>query len=451
MTVSTRLCMLLSIALIWTFSSRIANSQTETSQHAPPGTYVLNLAALRSIDSKSLENGQPIFVTHHSVSNDPGGGIFVWEAELNYKWPPEPDDPSVYPNSRAGDNNGTIIRPDDVSADQPGRWVRQAYLDQGSKMVNVNWFGARPDLPDFDNAPAIQAAHDTLPIMTFNVGPAPSGRHIRPGTVQLGAGTYWIGTTLYQSSRTTLTGKGMQTSTLAAMVGRFDDPTPGAETWMVRWEKPPEVTPNNNFYCRLENLGVIGSAALNNHENRSVSGVQIQGAQGSWMRDVSFHSFAKRGTDCQVSILGTCWFADVREGPVVDLAGGPGYQFGNLSIEHGNPTGKFMDPETKLPIAALRIRNMDVASFEQVQFEGSQVACSMVNCRGLTFNAVVNNRSGLQDSYTFYIQGDSYSNQFLKKFFYLGGKTDDFQIYDNSLIAIRDQKSGEIYQKVITK
>lgn len=410
-----------------------------------------DLAALRAMKVQEIASGTTVLVAHHSVSGDPGGGMFTWEAGLDYTWPPEPDDPSIYPGHREGDNNGTIIRPDGISAGEPGRWVRRDFRELGSRIVRADWFGTRPDRPEFDNAPAIQAAHDSLPILTFNVGPAPSGRHIRPGTVRLGAGIYTIGETILQSSRTTLAGEGPESTILLAMAGKFDDPQPDAEKWMVLWELPPTVTLNNNFFCRLETLGVLGNAPLAGDGNRSVSGVKIQGAQGSWMRDVTIREVAKRGTDCQVSILGMCWFADARQGPLVDLSGGPGYQFGNLSIEHVNLEGKHIDPETGLPIAALRIRHMDVARFGQLQFEGSPVNCSIVHGRHLVFETVLVNRAVGQTSHTFYIQGDSYANRFLQPFYYLGGPPDDHKIRDNSLIAIRDRTTGEIYEKVVGK
>ena len=445
MTAPLRHSLLLSLTLA---AAAFCRADDESGTFLP---HVESLAALRALDPQNARSGEPVHVAHHTHPGDPGGGTFVWQPDLDYQWPPEPDNPEVYPGHRPGDNNGTVIRPDKIPPGRPGRWVRRVYLASGPRLVRPDWFGARPNQPDFDSAPAIQAAHDSLPIVTFGVGPAPTGRHIRPGAVRLGAGDYSIGGTLYQSSRTSLSGEGSDITSISAMVGKFDDPAPGAETWMVRWELPENVSLNNNFNCRLEDVSIRGNAPLSSSANRSVSGVRIQGAQGSWMRDVIFYRFAKRGTDCAVSILGSCWFADAREGPLIDLSGGPGYQFGNLSIEHVNPEGKHIDQETGLPVAALRIRNVILANFQQVQFETSPVNCSIVDGRHLTFNAVIVNRSGAPGTRTFHIQGDSYNNRFREHFYYLGGKADDFRIYNDSIIAKRDDATGEIYDKVILK
>jgi hypothetical protein len=61
-----------------------------------------------------------VVVKGYGSAGDGGGGIFLWNDA-----------------STLADNDGTIIRPNDVAAASPGRWIR---LYSGP--VNVRWFGA---------------------------------------------------------------------------------------------------------------------------------------------------------------------------------------------------------------------------------------------------------------------------------------------------------------------
>lgn len=72
------------------------------------------------------------------AAHDGGGGVFCWD------------------HAATTENNGTLIRPNDVSSGSAGRW-RRLY----SGRINVKWFGARGDGTTDDRAPiqeAIQAA-----------------------------------------------------------------------------------------------------------------------------------------------------------------------------------------------------------------------------------------------------------------------------------------------------
>ena len=79
--------------------------------------WIDNLAGLRAMAHATTA---PVVVKGYVSAGDGGGGIFLWND-----------------TSTLADNDGTIIRPNDVAATSPGRWIR---LYTGP--VNVRWFGA---------------------------------------------------------------------------------------------------------------------------------------------------------------------------------------------------------------------------------------------------------------------------------------------------------------------
>jgi hypothetical protein len=96
-----------------------------------------NYAALRAIATKPGGPGAHcVFVLGHTQEGDGGGGIFVWDETL----------PLVQ------DNGGTVIKPNDRSPGEPGRWKRMF-----SNIVDVRWFGASPD-PNVDSTSGVVAA-----------------------------------------------------------------------------------------------------------------------------------------------------------------------------------------------------------------------------------------------------------------------------------------------------
>ncbi len=84
---------------------------------------------------------------------DGGGGIFCWDYNATTE------------------NNGTIIRPTDVSATLPGRW-RRLY----SGPVNVKWFGAT-GLGASDDRAAIQQVIDLVSAQGGGVVYLPAGNY----------------------------------------------------------------------------------------------------------------------------------------------------------------------------------------------------------------------------------------------------------------------------------
>ncbi len=66
-----------------------------------------SLSELRSVDDPHDLADMDIVVLNHHSENDRGGGTFRWAA-----------------NSREHDDNAIFIRPDNVTADQPGRFQR---------------------------------------------------------------------------------------------------------------------------------------------------------------------------------------------------------------------------------------------------------------------------------------------------------------------------------------
>jgi hypothetical protein len=79
--------------------------------------WVDNLANLRAMAHATT--APVVVVEGYSTGGDGGGGMFLWNA-----------------TSTLTDNDGTIVRPNDVAAASPGRWIR---LYSGP--VNVRWFG----------------------------------------------------------------------------------------------------------------------------------------------------------------------------------------------------------------------------------------------------------------------------------------------------------------------
>ena len=80
--------------------------------------WVDNLTNLRAMAHGAT--APVVVVEGYGTAGDGGGGIFLWNA-----------------TSKLTDNDGTIVRPNDVPAASPGRWIR---LYSGP--VNVRWFGA---------------------------------------------------------------------------------------------------------------------------------------------------------------------------------------------------------------------------------------------------------------------------------------------------------------------
>lgn len=96
-----------------------------------PARTVASIAELRALTATN----RPVQVLGYYAAGDDGGGLFVWKAA-----------------STAEDNGGTVIRPDSVSAGDPGRWERIL-----GPFVTPQMFGARADGVTDDSA-AIQAA-----------------------------------------------------------------------------------------------------------------------------------------------------------------------------------------------------------------------------------------------------------------------------------------------------
>jgi hypothetical protein len=412
-----------------------------------PINTVLNIAALRALSISGVADGDVVYVAHHSLSIDQGGGEFIWESTF------------VGTGSDATfnittidkfDNNGTFIKPNSITAPAPGRWRRIESVNTPNVM-KADWFGAISNGSTTDSRAAIQAAFDSLPLGNFNLpqdatGKTPSGRFIRVGTVELSGGTYYLGGTIYLTCYSRIRGQGKQISNLSALTGAF--PLGNGEKFMVQFERPSSISDNNSFSTICENLSIAGNQAFN---NGGVSALSIFGAQGSWVKDVNIIEVGIRGLEARgIPILGSCWFANCNRGPMLDFSGGPGTLSGNLSIEHVNQGGINIDPDTNLPYAALSIKNADLAHFDQLQFEGGPVDISIVNSRSITIRRLITNvgtpPSQLVNgfpTYGVYIKGDSYSNV-IPRWWNLGGVPHARPYWDDSAIAQQLNQVGKI-------
>ena len=106
-------------------TSRVTDSDPGTEEaeiaSALAGTTVNWVDKLASLRAMTHATSAPVVVVEgYGSAGDGGGGIFLWNSA-----------------STLADNDGTIIRPNDVVATSAGRWIR---LYTGP--VNVRWFGA---------------------------------------------------------------------------------------------------------------------------------------------------------------------------------------------------------------------------------------------------------------------------------------------------------------------
>lgn len=405
-----------------------------------------DLVDLRLLPVAGISEGEVVGVSHHSLVIDQGGGDFVWDPSFVGT----ADDSKESDGIRITkyDDNGTFIKPDKVEGPAPGRWRRIEALGNPS-MLQARWFGAvsypsqkSSSKHAFDSHAAIQSALDALPIVTLNVARTPSGRFIRVGMVELSGGNTYIGETLRITCCCTLRGQGKGFTYLYAKFGAF--PLSEGEKWMIQFEKPDEVSANNCFNTCCEDFTIYG---LSSDDNGGCSGLSIFGAQGSHVKDMDIQQTGIRGVLCDgISIVGECWFANCLRGPLLDFrgGGGPGQQFGNLSIEHCNQAGLHIDPDNGLPYAALKIKDVSLCHFQQLQFEASPVNISIINGRGVKIDSLLANvaRPGME-SYGVHVSGDSYRLS-IPEWFNLGGEPHTHPYTDDSIIAQAMGTAGEV-------
>jgi hypothetical protein len=100
-------------------------------------TDVGTIADLRALAAPTSGNPARLILGYGAAA-DGGGGIFIWHAsELGPQLGMSP----------TGDDGGTIIKPNSLTASQPGRWKR---LYSGP--LSVKWFGAKGDGVNNDGA-----------------------------------------------------------------------------------------------------------------------------------------------------------------------------------------------------------------------------------------------------------------------------------------------------------
>lgn len=395
-----------------------------------------DLTELRELPIAGIADGDVIYVAHHSMSIDQGGGLFTWDPRFVGTTDDTPESDGI--RLTRFDDGGTFIKPATLEGAVPGRWRRVEAMENPSVM-RARWFGAvayprgiADAKSGYDSHRAIQAAADALPIVTFNCPRTSSGRYIRVGMVELPTGDLFLGDTLRITCRCTIRGQGKGFTHVFAKDSAF--PLEKGEKWMIAFEKPDVVNANNCFNTCCEDLSLYG---LSENNNEGCSGLWIFGAQGSHVKNVDILRTGVRGILCDgIPMIGECWIADCVRGPLVEFhgMGGPGQQFGNLSIEHCNPQGTHIDPDNGLPYAALKIMDTLMCRFQQLQFEASPVDICIVNGRGITIDRLLANVGPTTNSYGVRITGDSYGNS-IPDWYYLGGVPHTHPYQDHSLIA----------------
>jgi hypothetical protein len=129
--------------------------------------WVNTMEALQAINTSNIADCSPAILDGFVAANDGGGGMFVWRATSTEK-----------------ENGGTVVRPNSIRGQNPGRWVR---LYDGA--INVRWFGA--GLGAADDAPFVQQAIETA----IHVGVP--GSNSFGSTVYFPAGNYNVQQPIY--------------------------------------------------------------------------------------------------------------------------------------------------------------------------------------------------------------------------------------------------------------
>lgn len=143
-------------------------------------SFVPNLAALRNLQDGTRA---VVLVLGHDAANDGGMRWVQWDA-----------------NSVANDDNATVIRPNAIAVDAPGRW-----LVSFSGPINVYWFGAKADNSTI-NTVAIQAAIDFAAAQPYGA------------TVFFPRGIYLTDDRLFAKSNVKMVGEQYRTSIIRTAV-----------------------------------------------------------------------------------------------------------------------------------------------------------------------------------------------------------------------------------------
>ena len=367
------------------------------------------ISDLKSLDITSNINypeNTVIEVLGYWAAHDGGGGKFRLQRSSG--------------NSLASDNSGTVIAPTDnpntgIDESTLGRWIR--ICDPG--VVNVLWFGARPDSDSspnsahFDSLPAIRKAFESLTII--NSIPDESGNPGRVGVLYFpkvnyktpnGATeqqpsrwttTYFISDTLIVSQRVTIRGDGYSNSAIRFLNGAA--PNSSLEKFVLYFARGGDDGPagNTTFECGVEKISILGSPDGN---DLGSSGVFMDPAQMSFIRDAQITYVGLRG------IVGAPYTIEnvslgARRGPGLDvnndqpgLLGQPiggsdtKVHVSNLFIGNVDEQLLQIDPSTNEYYPAIRLKNCNQFICADLRAERCVKLLHAESCDSLVINSV---------------------------------------------------------------
>lgn len=152
-----------------------------------PTIGLFSLLELRAFPVADCFDDKAVLLACHTDAADTGGGLFVWRST---------DD--------RDDNDGTVILPAGYTG--AGRWVRLDSLYSKS-YVDVTWFGAKSNVPGFDNAPAFNAAIQSLPLYASEDQVINNG-FMRRGQCFVPSGNWYVNDTVVASGGMWIRGEG---------------------------------------------------------------------------------------------------------------------------------------------------------------------------------------------------------------------------------------------------
>jgi hypothetical protein len=434
-----------------------------------------NLQALREFSFSTLDVSV-VSVASHTTLGDPGGGIWIWDDAFigvasDNDWD-DPENPGGVPllvpvTISTVDDNGTFVKPNHISSSDPGRWRRVEAL-QNRERVKVSWFNADPIGTTFASA-AIQAAHDALPIGTYGAPrrvhnledgsdtPAAAFKYLRRGTLELSSrAVYLLDDPLEISGFVIIEGNDARLelgNSVCVLSTPATAPNYGAaseEKFYIRFSKPFAIGYNNCFNTGIRNLVLLGMAE--SRGNTAASGIFVFGAQLSVFHNVSSRDFGFRSlVNIAVNMTGGCWIEGAMRGPNIDFTGGPGNTHEQLSIEHCNKFGLYIDPDTSRPYAALKLKNASKQIFTQIQFEYNPIDVEVISSQDIIvqrhYTSPIGGTVNGYPTYGVYFSGDSYNWQWPNLVHLDEGTQHLYSRWDGSLIAIGLGKQGLIVDR----
>lgn len=371
---------------------------------------VPTIADLKQTDitsSTSYPDNTVIKILGYWAPNDGGGGEFRLQR--------------LGTGTLASDNTGTIIAPDDItsttSVDEStlGRWIR--ICDPG--VVNVLWFGARPDAnlsssaTHYDSLASIRKAFESLPkinsandesgepghtgVLYFPKIAYPSLNGTNEANYNRWRTTYYVSDTLVVSQRITIRGDGFSNSAIRFLNGVAESSS--TEKFVLYFARGGDSGPagNTTFECGVERISIMGSP---DGLDAGSSGIFMDPAQMSFIRDAEITYVGLRG------IVGAPYTIEnvslgARRGPGLDINNSQPMLLGqsiggadtkvhvtNLFVGNVDETLLAKDPATSDYYPAIRLKNCNMFVCSDVRAERCLKLLEASSCDSLVVSNV---------------------------------------------------------------